>query len=84
MKEIELLQGNFLWKGRETSKPHLIQWNDVVKKVKKKKRQEKNGGLGLGETAKRNLALLANGIEYFQKSNIPLGLLLAVVNMGLA
>lgn len=33
VKELELLQRNFFWEGRETSKQHLIRWNNICKDI---------------------------------------------------
>lgn len=49
---------NFLWKGRELNKPHLIK--DVS-------RSQKNGELGIGGIANRNVALLGKWHWLFPK-----------------
>lgn len=51
MAKIERIQEQFLWRGQQESKPHLLNWNLVL-------RDKKHGGLALGGIVDRNIALL--------------------------
>lgn len=64
VKELKSLQQNFLWKGREHCKPHLIKWDDLSR--------FKKGELLLGGIANRNLDLLDKWYWWFSKEQYSL------------